>query len=191
MVLHLIQSREEFGPEERRAELRTVWRMNDAVFADQTHPEGRPTFSEMFRMCKPDRVNCIANSDIAFDETIRLAEDIGPRQAYALSRWDVDPTGAARHWAHCDSADTWVIFGQAERIDVPWPMGTAGVDNRLAWALQQAGYTVTNPSKTIRTFHHHNIAWRSYLNDPSGIARGGKKIFRVPPPYSMVHPCDL
>jgi len=194
MDLHLIQSREEFGPEERRAELREVWRLNDAVFTDQTHAEGRPTFSEMFRMCKPDRVNCIANSDIYFRRDnialLTLAEPT-PLNAYALSRWDVAPDGSISLWDHLDSQDTWIVYGGPHEVDAPFPMGVPGCDNALLYALQVAGFKVSNPSKTIRTYHLHNTAHRSYLSDEAGQGRGGKKMYRIPPPYAFAKPTEL
>ena len=70
-------------------------------------------------------------------------------------------------------------------------MGKAGCDNRLAHDLQEAGYLTTNPSKTIQTFHLHRVNFRSYLVDPTGIARGGNKIERIPPPYAFCAPTEL
>ena len=194
MKLHLIQPREEFGPPERVEELRECWAMNDLVFEEQTHPEGRPTFTELFSLCKPDRVNVIANSDIYFRRDNIALLTLGcqwPFEPFALSRWDVRPDGRAKLWDHRDSQDAWIIYGEAKPIEADFPMGVAGCDNRLARVLQDAGYTVTNPSKTIRAYHLHNVAYRSYLVDPSGKARGGDKIERVPGPYAFIQPTTL
>lgn len=194
MDLHLIQSREEFGPEERRAELREVWRMNDAVFTDQTHPEGRPTFTELFRMCKPATFNIIANSDIYFSPHSFDGFDdrwFDVRVCMALSRWDVAADGTVSHWAHPDSQDTWIVYGGPHEVDAPFPMGVPGCDNALLYALQVAGFKVSNPSKTIRTYHLHNTAHRSYLSDEAGQGRGGKKMYRIPPPYAFAKPTEL
>lgn len=187
MKIHLIQSRELFGPPERQDELREVWRRNDQVFTDQTHPEGRPTFTELFRMCKPDAVNVIANADIYLE---RLAHHPEPGHVWALSRYDVDPTGAEVLWDHVDSQDTWIVYGGPHEVDAPYTMGVPGCDNALIHALRTAGFTVTNPSKTIRTYHLHLSQYRSYL-DGEGQGRGGRKMYRVPPPYGMVHPTEL
>ena len=67
METNLIQSRELFGPPDRQEELREVWKRNEGLFDHYTHPEGRPTFGELFRMCKPGMLNVIANSDIYFE----------------------------------------------------------------------------------------------------------------------------
>ena len=188
MRLHLIQSRELFGPPERQDELREVWKMNEGLFDEHTAFEGRPTFSQLFRMCKPGMVNYIANSDIYFQRTDRVPPE---GHVWALSRYDVDADGRALLWDHRDSQDTWIVQGGPHEVDAPYPMGKAGCDNALVHALQQAGFTVTNPSKTIRTYHLHNVNYRSYLVDPSGRARGGNKIERVPPPYAFVQPTEL
>ena len=188
MDLHLIQSRVAFGPEERRAELREVWRLNDAVFTEQTHPVGRPTFSQMFAMCKPDRINYITNADIFFLE----AKHHPPEgHVWALSRYDIDARGKAVLWAHPDSQDTWIVRGGPHEVDAPFPMGVPGCDNALLYALQVAGFKVSNPSKTIRTYHLHNSAHRTYLSDENGHGRGGKKMYRIPPPYAFAKPTEL
>jgi len=191
-MIHLIQPRSLFGPSERQAELLTCWRKTDEqdLFTAKTHPEGRPTFTELFSMCLPGMVNVIANSDIYFDGTIHFAKPTAGH-CYALSRWDVNADGSIALWDHADSADVWVFFGQPPKVEIPWTMGIPGIDNRLAWELQNAGMVVTNPSRTIKTYHIHNIAYRSYLVDENGQGRGGDKIIRVPPPYAHVKPVHL
>jgi len=188
MRVHLIQSREEFGPPERREELREVWRRNDILFDEQTHPTGRPSFSELFRMCKPDRVNVIANADIYLE---RLAQGPPPMNCWALSRYDIDPTGAATLWDHTDSQDCWIVAGGPYEVDAPYPMGVPGCDNALIHALEKAGFKVSNPSKTIHTYHLHLSNYRSYLDGGNGNGRGGKKLERVPPPYGFSKPTEL
>lgn len=196
MKINLIQSRELFGPPDRQEELRKCWALNDGLFNKYTKFKGRPTFTELFDMCEPGYVNVICNSDIFIpEETCALLEsmEFDPRQmkCFALSRWDVLPNGDAKLWDHRDSQDVWIISGGPWLVDAPYPMGVAGCDNALVHALQLAGFTVTNPSKTIKTYHLHNVNYRSYLVDHSGIARGGDKIERVPPPYAFVQPTEL
>lgn len=188
MLLHLIQPQTLFGPPERQEELRLCWGRNKAVFDEFTHPEGRPTFTELFAVCKSGRINVIANSDIYFE---RLAHYPPPGEVWALSRYDIDPTGTPVLWNHPDSADTWVVNGTLRPMDIPWPMGIPGIDNRIAHELQTAGYTVKNPSKTVRTYHLHLSHYRSYLEGGNGQGRGGRKLQRVPPPYAMVKPTEL
>lgn len=190
MSLHLIQPRELFGPSARQEELKTCWRINDELFDEVTTPVGRPTFAELFSLCKPDRINVIANSDIYFDATIHLANP-SPSQVYALSRWDVLDDGASVLWDHPDSQDVWIVNGGPHSVPARFLMGVAGCDNALAFILQSEGYIVINPSKTIKAHHLHLVQWRSYLMDPTGKARGGDKIERVSPPYAMIKPTTL
>lgn len=198
MLTHLIQCRELFGPPERQEELKKCWDANDKVFDEFTFPEGRPTFQELFRMCKPDRVNVIANSDIYFE---RLAHIPPQGHVWALSRYDIDPTGAAVLWDHRDSQDAYIVQGGPHEIDAdtvvnnfgvvrPFVQGLAGCDNRLMFVLRKAGFTVSNPSKTIRSYHLHLSQYRSYL-DTNGPGRGGDKIERIPPPYEFCTPHTL
>lgn len=188
MTTHLIQSRELFGPIDRQDELREVWKRNECVFDEHTAFEGRATFTELFRLCKPGMVNVIANSDIYLG---RIAHIPPEGTVWALSRYDIDPTGAAVLWNHLDSQDTWIVFGGPHEVDAPYPMGVPGCDNALIHALRQAGFTVTNPSKTIRTYHLHLSQYRSYLDGGNGQGRGGAKIERVPPPYAFAKPTEL
>lgn len=205
MKLHLIQSRELFGPVERQEELRECWRRNEGLFDEYTHPEGRPTFAELFDLCKSGQMNVIANADIYFDrigikQMARFFVDYIGGRAYAqdpvlaLSRWDVDPTGVATLWNNSDSQDTWVCFGRVgggPRIDAPYSMGVPGCDNALIHALERASCIILNPSKTIRTYHLHLSNYRSYLDGATGQGRGGKKLERVPPPYGFSKPTEL
>lgn len=188
MLVHLIQSRELFGPPERQEELKECWRRNEGVFDEYSSPMGRLTFTELFAMCKPGVVNVLMNSDLYME---RLSHYPKPGEVWALSRHDVDRAGVAALWNHGDSADTWIVNGCIKDVDVPWPMGIPGVDNRLAWELRAAGYKVTNPSKTVVTYHLHLSNYRSYLHGSNGSGRGGYKLFRVPPPYDHVEPIEL
>lgn len=194
MKTHLIQPRELFGPPERQAELRDVWRMNDGLFDITTIPDGRPTFTYLFTLCKPDAVNIIANSDIYFypEDLMTLAAiPWTSSMCFALSRWDIDVNGNATLWEHSDSQDAWIVYGTAKAVNADFTMGVAGCDNRLAHELEQAGYVVTNPSRTIHACHLHLVQWRSYLRNHDGTARGGDKIERIPPPYKLIRPTEL
>lgn len=184
----MIQSRDLFGPEYRQSELLECQKRNALVFDEFTYPDGRPTLTELFRMCKAGRVNVIANADIYF-ERLDHAPPVGT--VWALSRWDIDPTGASVLWDHADSQDTWIVNGGPIEVDAPYPMGLPGCDNALIYALREAGFEVSNPSRTIRTYHLHISQYRSYLDGGTGQGRGGAKIERVPPPYGYAKPCEL
>ena len=52
-------------------------------------------------------------------------------------------------------------------------------DNKLAYELSQAGFEVLNPSRTIVTFHLHDVNIRTYVSE---------NIYRIPPPYKLLPP---
>ena len=98
----------------------------------------------------------IANSDIIFDESIALAEDIDAKEFYCLSRWEPDGIRSG-----ADSHDAW-IFRAPCRIIAPFQLGRFGCDGRMVWLARNAGYTITNPCRTIQILHHHASAVRTY-----------------------------
>ena len=189
MTLHLIQPRELFGPDERQAELTEVWRLNDALFDRITVPHGRPTFEELFSLCRPDVINVIANSDIYFDHTLAdHAHTLDTDEVWALSRWD-DHGTTLLPYHRPDSQDAWVVHGGPHTVTAPYPMGVPGCDNALAYDLVQRGWHVSNPCSKVKAIHLHRVKWRSYLADPAGLKHPANKVERVPQPYHMVHPC--
>lgn len=86
-----------------------------------------------------------------------------------------------------DSQDVWIVHGR------PWnnltaelnnndhlALGKPGIDNRLAYELLKAGYQVSNPSKSILSWHVHSTNIRQYSH-----------LDVVPPPYAIVYPMTL
>jgi hypothetical protein len=147
----------------------------------------RPSYMNYFAFIdiygQNDAVNCIANSDIYFDEdSVRLIEEnIHPDECYALSRWDDKEGGIVKLFNRADSQDVWAFRGKVKQVNsCRIYLGTPGCDNAIAHRLDLAGYTVTNPSKDIRTYHLHNSGVRNYTPKD-----------RVPPPYKLIHPHNL
>jgi len=150
-------------------------------------PMGRPTVRTMLehmRLCGPNEITVLANADIAFDSTIRLAKShMQPGEAWALSRWERGKLYDCR-----GSQDAWVFNGLIPPMDDPrldFPLGTPGIDNALVDIMRKAGLTVTNPSRTVRNWHEHASGVRNYL-DATGQVKA-----RVPPPYQFVEPTTL
>jgi hypothetical protein len=148
----------------------------------------RPTFNDFFQfMDAPefsDSINVLCNSDIFFQD-LQLLKDFysvtkDKKHCLALSRWDATPNGYV-HFDRADSQDTWVFYGNPTmRTTIDFTMGVAGCDNRLAHEILQNGYSVSNPSKTIKSIHFHETNIRNYLKD------NGEPIERVPPPYHLI-----
>ncbi len=151
----------------------------------------RVTFNHIFAEMRKSKyqgcINIMANTDIFFPdlEVFNLFYDCQQqpeKQVLALSRWDWNGDENVTHFNRADSQDTWVFFGGANIVTgLEFGFGVAGNDNRLAHEIVQAGYNITNPSKTIRTYHVHNTNVRNYVKD-------GVVVERVPPPYHLVTP---
>ncbi len=126
----------------------------------------KPTYDSFFQkineLSGPDDINIICNSDIYLDSTIELANTIKHKQLYALSRWDVIHPWQVIHFDRPDSQDTWIVRGKVEGVFGNFTLGTRGCDNRIAYEFHKAGYQVTNPSKSIKTYHLHRSGIRNY-----------------------------
>lgn len=154
----------------------------------------RPTFNHLFYHTKdfPDALIIIANSDITFNDTIQKILNINWRKSLclALSRWDMKKNfqqiESLEHHAHADSQDVWIFKGTVPVIQgADFFMGVPGCDNVLAHLLMLEGYQLYNPSKDIQCIHHHQSHERAYDRKPDG------EIYRLPPPYHLVQPCNL
>jgi hypothetical protein len=150
----------------------------------------RLTFSDFFhcinQTIQPDDISIIANLDIFFDETIGHVKNITRSMCYALSRWEILPDGTKNHrqvQVLGDSQDVWIFKGKIRNMaNASFHLGKLGCDNRIAHEIKQAGYLITNPSKTIKAWHLHNSGIRNY--DP--VRRNA-----VPPPYHRIKPHAL
>lgn len=154
----------------------------------------RANFNYFFKLMSDpkfsDSINVMCNSDIYFNyeslNSIRKFYDEIPNKkntCLALSRWDIYPDGSASLFDRADSQDTWVFYGNPKvSASINFPTGRGGCDNRIAYEIEQCGYTIINPSKSIKTYHLHLCNVRNYIND------AGQVIDIVPPPYKLIQP---
>lgn len=136
----------------------------------------RASFADLFRLAAErfaGRVCVIANSDIACDASLRLAEPLladGRPVLVALTRWD-DASGPSmegrvdatdwRFYSH--SQDTWVfVAGRLPPFPADFLLGIPGCESRLAFEAAAAGVTVVDPALSIRTWHLHASGTRSW-----------------------------
>lgn len=166
----------------RSFEVASVVEHNKQYFDDYLHPTDT-NFSALFKLFHPSKVNIVANSDIIFDNTIKLVSQINTRTVYALTRYDM--TGKLFNVSY--SQDTWVIRGEMNQDlwnngNFAFSMGLRGCDNRLAWELNNAGYTVLNPSLSVKTYHIHCSTVRTYLLHNKPV---------VEPPYLHLQPTTI
>ena len=170
------------SPDPRRdAELRLVRGVNAAagVFEtiDLVDPgAARLSFADLFGRAAErfaGRVCVVANSDIAFDASIALAEPlvaVGGPTIVALSRWD-DETAPSLEgridpdtWTfYSHSQDAWAfVAGSLPAFDRGFQLGVPACESRLAYEAAAAGVAVVNPALSIRIRHHHASAVRTW-----------------------------
>jgi hypothetical protein len=150
------------------------------TFTSQSKPKYDLFFQKINEITGPEDINIICNSDIYFDNTIELANKIQHKQVYALSRWDVIHPWKIVHFDRQDSQDTWVVRGRVDGVFGDFTLGIRGCDNRIAYEFNKAGYTVSNPSKSIKSYHLHKSNIRNYIMSDV-----------VPQPYLTIKPSSL
>ena len=130
-------------------------------------------------------VNVITNLDIYIDqETCHLMNRIKEKQMFALCRWEKDRSGRIVFANRPDSQDAWVFRGHVTGVNCDFHLGYAGCDNRVAKVFEDHGWSVTNPSKSIKTIHIHTSNVRNYLS-------GNKRTLVVPGPYLTISPTEI
>lgn len=142
----------------------------------------RPTFRTFFQcvntVSKVRDLNIIANSDIQFEEIKKAPEEA---ECWALTRYEITRNGPTYFLNRADSQDSWWF---RSFIKIPnycdFPQGWGGCDNRIARELSEAGYNITNPSVSIRTFHLHE-GEKSYNDQTPRVGR----------PYLRLTPIEL
>ena len=150
----------------------------------------RPRYSDYFawinEVVGSDDLCFVANTDIYFDESIQLLDSLveGMRCA-ALSRWEPGEGGRYQVRERGDSQDTWVFRGPIrESLRGDFPVGVRFCDNKIAWEIKEAGYEVSNPSLSIRSYHLHQSSLRSY--DSTQPPEHG-----IRPPYLYLEPDNI
>ena len=136
----------------------------------------RASFADLFRLAA-DRfageVCVIANSDIAFDASLRLVEPLVAGDLpvlAALTRWDdaagpsmegrVDPV-AWRFYSH--SQDVWAfVAGRLPAFPADFLLGIPGCESRMAYEAAAAGVRIVDPALSIRTAHLHASGARTW-----------------------------
>ncbi len=149
--------------------------VNFVVLESQTRVKFCEYFDYLNKITNPDDVNIVCNSDVYFESEILLSEKIKDDQAFALSRWDLQNDGTLKFFDRPDSQDAWVFRGKIRNVYSDFYMGYRGCDNRLAYELAQSGYSVFNPSKTLKSIHVHTSNIRNYTYNDKLVVPGPYK----------------
>jgi hypothetical protein len=154
--------------------------------------EGRLTYDHVMRAAAcVNTIYMIVNSDIVVPERAvaqirELLYRAGPAISVCLTRYEsslakmadaLEDLTASLRKSHSDSQDLWAFRGGQHIQNLPGvniPLGVPGCDNKIAWALDLKTRTI-NPSRSIRTYHVHDSAFRTYTEKS-----------RVPKPYKLV-----
>jgi hypothetical protein len=164
------------GNNERQKELDFCFNHNSnyGYFDKIINFSDRPTYNDFFEATKeyPNDINILSNSDIYFTESILRAKTMSFREAYALTRWEIDEEGnivpfEAMHLYNKEakakySQDVWVFRGEVKGVNGYFHIGKRGCDNRIAYEIERAGYRLTNPSNRIQCVHKHKESGRAY-----------------------------
>lgn len=117
-----------------------------------------------------------ANADIYFDQTLRELWSTNFKDTcLALLRYEVksgqDEADAKLFGPRDDSQDAWIfrVYDLKRHGAHQWPLtfalGQAGCDNAFAGELVRRRWRVANPCMSIKAFHLHESAVRSYRED--------------------------
>lgn len=132
--------------------------------------ERKWSYADFFRMAENEyqgEVVVVANTDIAFDDSIRLLhKECKPNRLVTLTRWE-PPFACPRmlgHFAYgrffSGTQDAWCfVGGELPEMQLEVPLGVVGCDQIVAGWAASRGCEVTNPSMSIVTRHaagdHH------------------------------------
>lgn len=153
------------------------------------HMSRRPLYADYFEwinsVAGPDDISIVANADIYLDEQALLFRTWIPKSetVFMLAPWDVNRGGESVLRYRNDSQDTWIFRGKIRPVVSDYPAGVPRCDNRLAYELASAGYSVENPSFSIRTNHLHD-GERNHYEEQSHTDF-------IPPPYGYLWPHNL
>ncbi len=124
--------------------------------------DDKPYYTQFFEIMRkfPNDVNIVSNLDIYFDDTIKLVENMGPKDCYALTRWELwnnkvvffETRNTLAHAKH--SQDVWIFRG-FPNFEANFSMGVPGCDNHLAYLIKVHGYKVINPCYSVKCIHVH------------------------------------
>lgn len=128
-----------------------------------------------------DEISVISNCDIiippASVELIRRYLVAG--EMWCLARYEIGHAGESALHDVDFSQDVWIIRGKPRAIVGQYPFGIPGCENHFAREMNEAGYQLSNPSRSVKTFHMHWTGLRTETNS---------RQHRMPPPYLFLSP---
>ncbi len=187
-MVHLFLKTYRDAAPQRNAEMAEAVRRSKACrFIDQVVEVAEPAQMSMREMMSLARsrvgwadVVVIANGDIYFDDTASLLNHVGYEECFALSRYE-DERGEQLCENPQGSQSSWVFRGPPPDVAAEFATCVPGCDHRFNWLLKEAGYSVYNPSLSIKSHHLHT----------SGIRYFDAQRDKVPGEGLLVAPCRI
>jgi glycosyltransferase involved in cell wall biosynthesis len=132
-----------------------------------------------------DEVVIIANTDIFFDETLKLLDEYDLSNKFlSLLQWEIVEIGElmlhSQLRVNISSQNAWIFQAPLKPFASCFPLGKPCSDNRIAFEARTVGLTVINPAFSIRS-HQLNLENVSNDNLPES----------VPGPYLLMPPGNL
>ena len=125
-----------------------------------------PTYGDFlgYAATLPDgSIVVMANSDICFDHEIDRIRKWNLENCLAvLSRKEGRPGKIALLTEHYYSSDTWIIKTPVLQSSCDISLGILHCETAFICHMQQAGYTISNASLSVNSFHIHESATRRY-----------------------------
>lgn len=147
----------------------------------------RKTYQDIFdysndNFDSDENINILANSDIEFDSTINLTDEMLKEDFLALTRYnrETNELEKSHYDPFSDSQDVWIWKGYNKLKKCEFYLGTLGCDNKIAFRSFVSEYSVRNPSKSIKTYHNHESKARPGSSSDSNM--------RVSMPYVYLRP---
>lgn len=172
---------------ERNNELRFCYLKNKQLLGkDLFEYTFRLTYKEAFSLiidnAQENEVCVFCNSDIFFDKSIFLLDEINRNEFMAITRHEYKPNGEIKlHHNPTGSQDVWAFRNtehNRKRISEMWldfKFGVPGCDNRVSYEFYNKSFNISNPHDIIKCYHYHESGIRSYNPE--------RKTEIVPPPY--------
>jgi hypothetical protein len=111
----------------------------------------------------------LANSDIFFDDTLRLLRGKinWDNKFYAITRHNVLIDGSLAFTDSNGCQDVWIFRSPIKSFKSDFELGRPGCDNRIVWEAKHAGLIVLNPCKVLVCRHLHLTKKYNYVQNLS------------------------
>lgn len=145
--------------------------VDNTTFSTVVIEDQNPTFDSIFarinEITGPDDINIICQSNIFFDDTIKLSKNIKSGQIFALTCWNWYGDNNIVFRNASDSQSAWIIKGKVPNVVGNFSMNLMGSDTKIAYSFYKSKYKVINPSESIKVYAIDvNTTWPGKVDGP-------------------------